>query len=122
MEDNSDKLLEGAMKFKIELTKEDLNISFEQSNENNLVAFIAVQKVYQELWDDQMGAGSPNTRMDKSEMKKLQVSLAFLREHIALLGSFVRTKYKDAMFTKDKPKIDIIDPTMSVVPKNLRGR
>jgi len=26
------------------------------------------------------------------------------------------------MFTKDKPKIDIIDPTMSVVPKNLRGR
>lgn len=121
MEDNNDKILEGQIKYKITLTEDDLNVSFEQSNENNLVSFIAVQQMYNELWNQQMAPGTPATKMSKGELKELQISMNFLRSHIALLGSFVKTKYKDAMFTKDKPKIDIIDPTSRAVPKNLKG-
>lgn len=122
MEENKkeDRLLEGAMHYEIRLTEEDIDIRFEQSNENNLIAFTAVQKMYDEMWDKQMEAGSPKEKMSKSDMKELQIARQFLNKHISLLGRFVQEKYKDALFTKDKPKIDIITQADILNNPNLK--
>lgn len=99
--------LEGTVKYLITVG-DDVDVRYEQSNENNLVAFIAVQNVYEELWDQQMKPGSPDRKMNKDEIKELQISKNFLKKHIAMLGNFVQNKYKNAI--PDKPIIETVSP------------
>ncbi len=123
--ENSEKHLEGAMKFRIELNDADENkikvgVRFEQSNENNLVAFTAVKMMYKELWDNQMKAGSPKGKLSKGEMKDLQIAINLIDKNIEMLNNFVYDKYKDAIYTKDKPKIDIITTADILKNPNLK--
>ncbi len=117
-----ERLLTGSIPFKIVLG-EDVDTHWEQSNENNFVAFTAVEKTLEELYDRQLQPGSPESKMDKDELKELQIARQHLKKHIAMLGVFVKNKYKDAIFTKDKPKIEIINPLTNpgAIPPNLKG-
>lgn len=108
--DPSLKVLEGEMKYRITLTKDDIDLQFQQSNENNLASFIAVQKMYDELYDLQMQPGSPQDKMSKAELKELQVARQYLKKHISVLGKYAHDKYINAIVTKDKPKIQIVSP------------
>jgi hypothetical protein len=99
--------LEGSMRYLI-IVGDDLDVRYEQSNENNLVSFIAVQNTYEELWNEQMNLGSPDRKMSKDEIKELQISKNFLRKHIAMLGAHVQAKYKNG--TPEKSVIETVSP------------
>ena len=126
MEDNLEKktkTLEGEMKYQI-IVGDDVDIRFEQSNENNLVAFVAVEKLYAELWAQQVNPSDPSLKMNKNELKELQISKEFLRKHIAALGKFVQNKYKNAVPEKEKPVIIVPSAldTKDMIDKKLKFR
>src|SRR3990167_1099339 len=102
------KHVEGAMKFQFDIMPDDIGIRMEDSNENRLASAHLISLMYDELWNRQMEAGQPKTKLSKAEMKELQIARQFIGKHIAMLGKFVHEKYKDAVFTADKHKIDII--------------
>jgi len=115
MEDNNTnetpqqkKHVEGAMKFQFDIMPDDIGIRMEDSNENRLASAHLISLMYDELWNRQMEAGQPKTKLSKSEMKELQIARQFLSKHVGLLATHVHEKYKDAVFTADKPKIDLI--------------
>jgi hypothetical protein len=108
-----EKHIEGAMNYRIELTTDNsdkikVGVRFEQSNENNLIAFSAVKMLYTEMFDAQKQPGDPKSKLSKSEIKDLQIAINLIGKHIESLNNFVYEKYKNAVFTKDKPKIDLI--------------
>jgi hypothetical protein len=117
---NEKKYVEGAMKFQIDIMPGDIGIALEDSNENRLAAAHLISLMYDELWNRQMEAGQPEHKMSKAELKELQIARKFLGKHISVLGSFVHGKYKDAVFTKDKPKIDIITTADILNNPNLK--
>ncbi len=99
--------LHGTMSYLI-VIGDDVDVRYEQSNENNLVSFVAVQNVYEDLWKTQKEPGTPDRKMDKDELKELQISMNFIKKHIALLGNYVQNKYKNAI--PDKPIIETVSP------------
>ncbi len=102
------KHVEGEMKFQFNIMPDDIGIRLEDSNENRLASAHLISLMYDELWNRQMEAGQPQHKLSKGEMKELQIARAFIGKHIAMLGTHIHDKYKDAVFTADKPKIDII--------------
>jgi len=128
MEDNNsnnEKHLEGKMNYRIELIDIDsdkikVGVRFEQSNENNLASFTAVKMVYDEIWEQQQQPGSPKEKLSKGELKDLQIARQLLSKHIEMLNNFVYEKYKNAVFTADKPKIDIITTADMLKNPNLK--
>lgn len=124
MEENKTKRLEGKMNFAIDLEEKEttflVTVHFEQSNENNLASFSAVKKIYDELFENQMKASDPKDKLSKSDMKELQLVRSYLSRHIEMLNEFIHSKYKEAVMTKDKPKIQVITTADILKNPNLK--
>ncbi len=96
------KILKGAMQYEISIT-EDIDVRFEQSNENHLVAFIAVQRIVEEMWEVNNKKG-----INTNEANRQYIISDFFSSNIPLLAKFVMDKYKDAVPEEKKVKIDIV--------------
>lgn len=117
-----EKILAGEMPYKIEIKEQDehfnIIVHFQQSNENNLASLTAVKVLYEQTLATQMQPGPASQKMNKQELKELQIALAFLNKHIEILNAYVQKKYKDAVPEEDK-KVKLLGKN-DIAPKDLR--
>lgn len=95
-----EKKLTGTINYEIAIVDGNINLRFDQSNENRLIALEITRLASQELLKMQEqsnfhGKGIANTRK----------VIGFLTDQISVLGRFVVDKYKDAIPEEKKVKL-----------------
>lgn len=109
-------VLDGELKYQITLVnKTDVDIRYEQSNENNLISFHATQVALEELLDNQRNLADSTKKMSSEELKNLQIAIKIVGKYTGSLAAYVLEKYKNAVPTAER-KIEIIKP-MHYIPK-----
>lgn len=101
------KALIGKIEFKMEIIDGNLNLNFDQNNENNLIAFEMVRKILQEV-------------EDKKPIKSENLIIPELQKYINILAKYVIDKYKNAIPEEKKVKLLKYNPLLDNLP-NLKG-
>ena len=108
------KTLKGAIHYEIAIVDGNINLNFQDSNENRLIAFEVCRKALQMQLDKKY-----LTKHTKKEVKPLEDAIKLLGEFISALGMFVIEKYKDAVPEEKKVKLINYDPVKHKLP-NLK--
>lgn len=108
------KVLTGDIKYQITIKDGNIDLQYQDSNENRLIALEMVRKVFTE-----MAEHIKKSDFHGVELDNFNTSINVLGTHISLLGQHIIEKYKDAVPEEKKVKILKFDPKRDKLP-NLR--
>ncbi len=94
------KYLTGEIKYQITIKEGNIDLQYQDSNENRLIAFEMIRKVLVEI------SGIAETK----NKKELDITIKYTTNQISLLGKHIIEKYKDAVPEEKKIKLLTFDP------------
>ena len=101
------KILTGKINYEIEIVDGDINLRFEQSNENHLIAFEMIYKILEEELNRKI-----KSNISVKELKDLKITIETISKQIPILGNFIMNKYKNAVPEEKKIKLLKYNPAI----------